>query len=296
MVTVQLEQVTKHYGTHPALNGLNLEVRAGEVLALLGPNGAGKTTAISLMLGLRPPSGGRVRVFGRDPRDRVARARMGAMLQESDLPATLQVGELIEMFSRLYPAPLPRRTVLELADLGAEERRLASGLSGGQRRRLAFALAVCGDPDLIFLDEPTVAMDVTSRQSFWRAVSDFKARGKTVILTTHHLEEADALSDRVVVIDRGRELVQGSPAQIKAQVGGARIRFRSQQVTLSSLQSLPGVTRASLEGDRAELHSSVPEAALARLLADLTDLTELEVARASLEEAFLTVTAAAVRA
>ena len=286
---VVLENVGKRYGSAPALTRLNLQARRGELLALLGPNGAGKTTAISLMLGLLPPSEGQVRIFGRDPRDSAARAHLGAMLQESDLPATLKVRELVELFSSFYARPLPVGRVLELAGLTREANKLSARLSGGQRRRLAFALAICGDPELLFLDEPTTAMDTGSRAAFWEAIEEFKARGKTIILTTHYLEEAERVADRVAVIAEGHLIAEGSPGAIKARVETSRVHFRS-NLGLAQLQALPGVTRVEVDGAGATLHTKTPEALLAHVFGQGVELADLSVSRASLEEAFLSLT------
>ncbi|GGJ24709.1 ABC transporter ATP-binding protein [Deinococcus roseus] len=287
MKAIEVENVKKHFGNVEALKGVTFSAQQGEVVAFLGPNGAGKTTTISIMLGMRAPSSGTVKVFGMNPRIPKARARLGAMLQESDLPATLKVKEAVELFRRLYPRSLPFQQIMDMADLTEIADRLCGNLSGGQRRRLSFALSVCGNPDVLFLDEPTVAMDVQSRAAFWDSVRKFKSEGKTIILTTHHLEEADALSDRVLVIDHGKVIVEGTPRAIKEQVGGTRIRFHG-QVQEQQLQNLPGVTRVNINGVN-EVYTRAPEAALREILQH--DITDLEVSKASLEEAFLNITA-----
>ncbi|WP_034344312.1 ABC transporter ATP-binding protein [Deinococcus misasensis] len=289
MNAIEVVNVKKHFGNVEALKGVGFTASAGEVLAFLGPNGAGKTTTISIMLGMRAPSSGTVKVFGKDPRIPAARARLGAMLQESDLPATLKVKEAVELFRRLYPRPLEAQKVMEMADLLDIKERLCGNLSGGQKRRLSFALSICGNPDVLFLDEPTVAMDVQSRAAFWESVRQFKNEGKTIILTTHHLEEADALSDRVLVIDQGKVIAEGTPRAIKEQVGGTRIRFHG-EVQEQELQSLPGVTRVYINGVN-EVYTHTPEAALRQILQH--DINDLEVSKASLEEAFLNLTARA---
>ena len=287
MKAIEVVNVTKHFGNVEALKGVTFSADQGEVVAFLGPNGAGKTTTISIMLGMRAPTSGTVKVFGLNPRVPHARARLGAMLQESDLPATLKVKEAVELFRRLYPRPLPARQIMDMADLNDIAERLCGNLSGGQRRRLSFGLSVCGNPDVLFLDEPTVAMDVQSRAAFWESVRQFKSQGKTIILTTHHMEEADALSDRVLVIDQGKVIVEGTSKAIKEQVGGTRIRFHG-QVQEAELQTLPGVTRVNINGIN-EVYTRTPEAALREILQH--DITDLEVSRASLEEAFLNITA-----
>ncbi|PYE51086.1 ABC transporter ATP-binding protein [Deinococcus yavapaiensis] len=290
---IELRGVHKRFGTFTALRDLSLTVRRGELLALLGPNGAGKTTAISLMLGLRPPSSGTVRVFGDDPRHGATKVRLGAMLQESDLPGTLRVSELVELFASFYPRPLSTRDVLNVADLAAQAGKLGSTLSGGQKRRLMFALAIVGNPDLVFLDEPTTAMDTQSRAAFWAAIEHMKASGKTIVLTTHYLEEAERAADRVAVIDKGQLVASGTPSEVKASVDAAKVRLRSDLV-LAELRALPFVTRAECD-DRglATLHTRAPEALLAHIVRAGVAFKDLEVTRASLEDAFLSLTAQA---
>ncbi|HWG85689.1 MAG TPA: ABC transporter ATP-binding protein, partial [Deinococcales bacterium] len=257
------------------------------------PNGAGKTTAISLMLGLRRPTSGKALVFGRDPREPANRARLGAMLQESGVPATLKVREIVELASRTYARPLPVAQALEMADLTGKANALCSTLSGGQKQRLYFALSVCGDPDVLFLDEPSVALDVESRRAFWEQVGGFARRGKTIILTTHYLEEADALAERIVVINRGSIVASGTPAEIKARVGGKRLKFRSPEADPHVLKAVPGVQRVSVTNDAADIYTLEPERVLRELYKRDYQFSDLEVAGAGLEEAFVEITAAA---
>jgi len=202
-----------------AVRDVSLTVAPGQTLALLGPNGAGKTTTIRLILGLAAATTGVVRVFGRDPRDAAARVRIGTMLQVAEMPATLTVREHITLFSSYYPAPLDLGEVLRLAALEGLADRRAERLSGGQRQRLAFALAICGDPDLLVLDEPTANLDIESRVALWEQIRVLGARGKSILITTHHLAEADALADRIAFIARGAIVADGTPAEIKARAG-----------------------------------------------------------------------------
>jgi ABC-2 type transport system ATP-binding protein len=211
----QLANVTKRFGATVALDDLTLAIEPGELVALLGPNGAGKTTAVRLLLGLTSPDSGIARVFGADPRDAANRIRTGAMLQVARVPETLRVREHIDLFSSYYPNPLPLGEVIAAAGLEGIERKKFGDLSGGQKQRVLFAIAICGNPDLIALDEPTAGLDVEARRALWTQIRAFVARGKSVLLTTHYLDEADALANRIVVIDKGRIVAEGSPNEIK---------------------------------------------------------------------------------
>ena len=289
MITT-FEQVSKTYGHVTALSDFNLTLRPGELTALLGPNGAGKSTAIGLLLGLSAPSAGRVRVLGADPRQSAVRARIGAMPQESALPGGLTVCEAVTLFASFYPAPLGVDEALALADLGPVAGRRAAQLSGGQKRRLAFALAVVGDPELLLIDEPTTGMDAQSRAAFWEAVTGLRARGRTILLTTHYLEEAERTADRVVVMNGGRVLADDTPQGLRAGVGGAQVSFVS-ALAQAELERLPGVSAVQVgAAGRAELRTSSPEALLAALIGSGTAFSELEVTRATLEEAYLQLT------
>ncbi len=289
-VQVELQGVSKSFGAVRALRDVSFAARQGEVVALLGPNGAGKTTAISIMLGLRAPTTGQARLLGLDPRDLRARSRSGVMLQESGVPMTLTVRELIDLFRGYYPAPLPAARAIEMAGLQEKANARAGALSGGQRQRLYFALAVCGDPEVLFLDEPTAALDVEARREFWAQVRAFVQEGKTIVLTTHYLEEADALADRVVVIDHGRVIADASPAAIKARVAGKKVSFDlDRPLDDAAFAGLP-VQNLQLDARHATLLSPEPEAVLRALFARDAGIHNLEVVGAGLEEAFLTLT------
>src|SRR6187549_1984708 len=223
----ELRRAVKRYGPVTALAGVDFAVRPGEVVALLGPNGAGKTTAVHLLLGLIRPSAGEATLFGLDPKSAEARMRTGVMLQISKVPETLKVREHVDLISSYYPRPLPRQEVMAAAGLTGLEERLFGKLSGGQRQRLLFALALCGDPSLMFLDEPTVGLDVESRRVLWSVIEEKAVQGRSVLLTTHYLEEADALADRIVLIDRGRVIAEGTPAEIKARAANRKVRCRT---------------------------------------------------------------------
>src|SRR5579862_4050460 len=214
-VVAQLKGVSKNYGDVQALRNVSLDVLGGEVVSVLGPNGAGKTTAVKLLLGLAGANAGTVNVFGADPRNPKSRLRTGAMLQVARVPETLRVKEHVDLFSAYYPKPLPLAETLAAAGLKEIANRKFGDLSGGQKQRVLFALAICGDPDLIFLDEPTVGLDVEARRILWEEIRKLVSRGKTVLLTTHYLQEADALADRIVVINKGKIIAEGTPAEIK---------------------------------------------------------------------------------
>jgi ABC-2 type transport system ATP-binding protein len=289
LVVASLAGVNKSYGDIRALRGVNFSVRAGEVVALLGPNGAGKTTAVKLLLGLLQPNSGIARVFGGDPTNPENRMRTGAMLQVGRVPETLRVREHIDLFSSYYPTPMPLAEVLAAAGLEKVADRKFGDLSGGQRQRVLFALAICGDPDLLFLDEPTVGLDVEARRMLWDEIRRMVARGKTVLLTTHYLQEADALADRVAVINQGEIIAQGTPSEIKAETAGKRIRCIT-SLNLSVLRQIPGVTEVKEDREAVEIHTTEVEPVVRELLARDPKLSDLEITSAGLEEAFLALT------
>jgi ABC-2 type transport system ATP-binding protein len=284
-----LAAVNKSYGEVRALRGINFQVRAGEVVALLGPNGAGKTTAVKLLLGLLQPNGGKVRVFGGDPVNPENRMRTGAMLQVGRVPETLRVREHIDLFSSYYVNPLPRGEVLAVTGLEKLSDRKFGELSGGQKQRVLFALAICGNPDLLFLDEPTVGLDVEARRMLWDEIRQLVQRGKTVLLTTHYLQEADALADRVAVINKGEIVTEGTPAEIKAQTAGKKIRCIT-SLSFDVLRRIPGVMEVKHDREAVELHTAQAELAVRELLSRDSQLSGLEVSSAGLEDAFLALT------
>jgi ABC-2 type transport system ATP-binding protein len=289
LVVASLEGVNKNYGSVRALRGVDFRVRAGEIVALLGPNGAGKTTAVKLLLGLLQPNSGRARVFGGDPTNPENRMRTGAMLQVGRVPETLRVREHIDLFSSYYQKPMASADVLAAAGLEKVSDRKFGDLSGGQRQRVLFALAICGDPDLLFLDEPTVGLDVEARRMLWDEIRRMVSRGKTVLLTTHYLQEADALADRVAVIHQGEIIAQGTPAEIKAETAGKRIRCIT-SLSLNTLRQIPGVTEVKEDREAVEIHAVEAESIVRELLARDKGLSGLEVTSPGLEEAFLALT------
>ena len=288
---VSLEHASKRYGPTTVVDDFSFQARPGETVALLGPNGAGKTTSISMMLGLKHMTSGQARIFGQAPASTGARVRTGIMLQESGLPATLKVREIVELFSRFYPQPMSNAEAIEAALLTDRAERRIADLSGGERQRLYFALAIIGAPDLLFLDEPTVGMDVTARGIFWDRIRQMHAEGKTIVLTTHYLEEADALADRIVVMNKGVQVAEGTPAQIKATVMGKIVRFHTPAVEVATLRALPGVEDVTLADHSVELFTRTPEMTVKALLNGPTTVQDLEVRGGSLEDAFIRLTA-----
>ncbi len=281
----RLHRAAKRYGDIVALHETDLALHAGEVVAILGPNGAGKTTTVHLLLGLLRASAGHSELFGADPRRWTARSRIGAMLQTAKVPEVLTVREHLELARAGYPAPAPIAEVVARTGLeGLEDRRFGL-LSGGQQQRLLFALALVGNPDLLFLDEPTVGLDPDARRAFWAVIRDRVAGGAAVVLTTHYLEEAEALADRIVVLAGGRVIADGHRDEIVARARRRRIRARS-HLSLEELRRLPHVVAATAHRDRVELEVADPaEETVRALLALDPRLRELEVERGGLEEA-----------
>jgi ABC-2 type transport system ATP-binding protein len=287
---VELRGARKRFGEVEALQGVDLTISSGELVALLGPNGAGKTTSIALMLGLRQPTAGHARLFELDPNDRRARSRCGVMLQESGTTGVLTVTEIVNLFRAYYPSPLPTARAIALAGLEPRARARIGTLSGGERQRLYFALAVCGDPEALFLDEPTVGMDVEARRGVLASIRALSDAGKTIVLTTHYLEEADQLAHRIIVIDHGVVIADATPREIKARIPSKRVNFSSETaVGAASFSGLP-VQNLEIAGHRVRLLSNEPEAVLRALFERGVAVRDLEVTGADLEEAFLIMT------
>ena len=286
---IDVGSATKTYGGKQAVSDVTVAFQAGKVTALLGENGAGKTTTVSMMLGLVAPTSGTVTVGGDPAGSFAARQRIGAMLQSAELPEQLTVAEHIKLFQTYYPAPMEFDTLVGLLGLTDILDKRYGVLSGGQKRRTQLALAVCGDPEFILLDEPTVGLDVDARHMFWRVIRDLVSAGCGIVLTTHYLEEADALADRILVMAAGEIVADGTPAEIKALAGGKRIELRTdasdaQLMALDSVESLKHV------GDRVQLVSHAAEATLRALFAAGCSVDDISVTRAGLEAAFLNIT------
>jgi len=284
-VVASLHGAHKRYGAQHALTGVDMELHAGQVLALLGPNGAGKTTTIGLLLGLLRADAGQVRLFGRDPQQVAARRGIGVMLQDAALPPTLKAGELLRLAASYYPAPRPLAESAALAGIDDLLDRPYGKLSGGQQRRVQFAIAVCGRPRLLFLDEPTVGLDLPARQRLWAAIRTLAGEGAAVVLTTHYLEEAGHLADRVCVLLRGRIVSDGSVDALRARVATRSIRCVS-TLDAETVAAWPGVRQARRESTQLHVTCDQVEAVVRRLLDADPALSALEVQAAGLDEAF----------
>jgi ABC-2 type transport system ATP-binding protein len=277
-------------GTVRAVRAVDVTIAPGETVALLGPNGAGKTTTIDMVLGLLEPDEGSVTVLGRTPAAAVADGLIGGMLQTGALLRDLSVRELVAMMAALYPRPLDVEEVIELTGLEGIADRRTQKLSGGETQRARFAVALVSNPELLVLDEPTVALDVESRRSFWNAMRAFAARGKTVLFATHYLEEADAYADRVVLMARGRVVADGPPTEVKALVGARTIRATLPNIALDLLERLPGVTHVERHGEAIALTCADSDATIRALLDDYPATRDIEISGAGLEQAFLQLT------
>lgn len=288
---VRLTGLRKHYGDVRAVDGVDLAIAPGEVVALLGPNGAGKSTTVDMMLGLTRPDSGEVSIFGATPAEAVARGAIGAMLQGAALLDDATVGEMVGMVASLHRNPMPVTAALRRAGIEDLANRRGTKLSGGQKQRVRFAIALVSDPDLLVLDEPTAAMDVGSRREFWKSMHAFTNTGRTVLFATHYLEEAEEFADRVVLMRAGRIVADGSVAQVRALASGRTLRAAVPGATVAAVAELPGVTEYEVRGGRIAVSSSDSDATLRALLSRFPDAHDIEITAIGLEGAFLTLTA-----
>jgi ABC-2 type transport system ATP-binding protein len=292
---IELRQLRKTYRTSSgpieAVRGVDITIEPGETVALLGPNGAGKSTTIDMLLGLTPPDGGTVSLFGEDPTHAIARGAVGAMLQSGQLIRDLTVRELLTQIASLYPQPLDLDATLDLVGIENIANQRTQKLSGGQAQRVRFALALLTNPQLLVLDEPTVGMDVESRRAFWGTMRDAASHGKTVLFATHYLEEADEFADRAVLMARGVVVADGPTTEIKAMVGTRTIRATLPDVPAEQFERLGGVTHAERRGGSIALACSDSDIAIRALLAEYPQTSDIEIGGGSLEDAFLELTA-----
>ena len=292
MAAIEAHALHKSYGSVHAVRGMDISIEAGETVALLGPNGAGKSTTIDMLLGLAEPDAGEVSVFGGLPTAAVDSGYVGAMLQTGALIRDLSVRELVQMVASLYPDPMPVEEALELTGMSALAEQRTQKLSGGETQRARFAVAIVANPRLLVLDEPTVAMDVEGRRSFWATMRELAAQGRTVLFATHYLEEADAYADRAILMAHGVVVADGPTNEIKARVGTRTIKATLPGADLQTLRGLPGVSGVERRGEAVVLSCTDSDAAIRALLAAEPDARDIEILAAGLEEAFVELTAA----
>jgi ABC-2 type transport system ATP-binding protein len=286
VILARAVEAGRRYGDVLALDRVTLDVPAGRLVGLLGPNGAGKSTLVNLLTGVRRPTSGRVELCGGDPRDPARRRGLGVTPQETGLPSALRVGEVVDFVRAHFPDPLGRDELLGRFGLADLARRQTGGLSGGQRRRVAVALAFAGQPRIVFLDEPTTGLDVDARRALWDGIREFHAGGGTVVLTSHYLAEVEALAERVVVIGGGRVLADDTVAAVRGLVAVRRVSL----TTGVPLPDLPGVVGAERDGDRTHLLTADADRLVRDLVTQRVAFADLEVRPTSLEEAFLVLT------
>jgi ABC-2 type transport system ATP-binding protein len=302
-LAIEVKGLVKRFGDAVALDGIDLDVRRGECLGLLGPNGAGKTTTVEILQGLQAPTAGEVRVLGMRWETHAAalRARLGVALQETRLVDALTVEEMVALFASFYPRPLAVEQAISLVRLEDKRQARTLTLSGGQKQRLALALALVGDPDILFLDEPTTGLDPQSRRDLWDVVAGLKARGRTVLLTTHYMEEAEVLCERLVFIDRGRVIARGTPAEMIASLGaGHVIELEAHPASvLERLARLEALVGLNQQGARATLRVEHLHRALPEVLREIAEaggeVLHLSTRRPTLDDVFLGLTGHSLR-
>jgi len=287
---IEIQGLRRYYGSVRAVDGVDLTVRRGEVVALLGPNGAGKTTTLDTLLGLSTPDSGRVALFGVAPRAAIAAGRVGAVLQTGELLSGVTVRELLSAMRALQPRPVPLAEVVEAAGVGDILDRRVDKLSGGQAQRVRFGLALVGKPDLLVLDEPTAGLDTAARRAFWTAVRGYAAAGRTVLFSTHYLEEADEVADRIVLIANGTVVADGPTTEIRAVAAARVIRVTLPGVSEDELRVLPGVSTVDIHGASVTLRSAESDTTLRALLTMYPKARDIEVAAAPLADAVLALT------
>ncbi|MFE8695471.1 ABC transporter ATP-binding protein [Cytobacillus sp. FJAT-53684] len=285
---VLINHVTKTFKNKHAVNQVTFSIKKGETVAILGPNGAGKTTTMMMMLGLLEPTSGEVRLFNSHPREKKIRERIGAMLQEVSVIDALKVKEIIQLFRSYYPNPMSFEELVTFTGLSEDDlKRRANKLSGGQKRRLGFALALAGDPDLVFLDEPTVGLDITSRKLFWRTIGELKTRGKTIIFTTHYLQEADDVADRIILFNDGTIVEDGTPSEIKGKLSKQSVSFiAGEEISIYELTQLPNVSDVYKKEDRIYVVTDHTDNTLAALFDRKFKISGIQIEQGRLDEAF----------
>ncbi|MFN2744956.1 MULTISPECIES: ABC transporter ATP-binding protein [Bacillus] len=285
---VSLTNVTKTFRQKTAVDQIDFSIEKGEIVAILGPNGAGKTTTISMMLGLLKPTDGDVRLFHASPQERRVREKIGTMLQEVSVMPGLNAGEIIELVRSYYPKPLPLQTLLRLTGLTDRDLKTrAEKLSGGQKRRLSFALALAGDPELMIFDEPTVGMDITSRNRFWQTIHNLADQGKTIIFSTHYLQEADDAAQRILLFKDGSIVADGTPQEIKANIVRQSVSFMADpEQPLEKLYQHPEIERIYRKNKRIFIETANTDNILALIFEEKIGAYDIQIERGNLEKAF----------
>lgn len=286
---IALRGVRKNFGSVQAVRGIDLDVASGEIVAFLGPNGAGKTSTIDIILGLSQANTGTVAVYGLNPRQAISRGLVSAVLQTGGLLKDLTVAETAEYTASLYTNPRPVAEVLQRAGITAIADRKVGKCSGGEQQRLRFAMSLLSDPELLILDEPTTGMDVEGRRSFWAAIRQDAARGRTVLFATHYLEEADAYADRIILLRHGKVVADGTSAQVKAMAAGRTVRATLADPDQAALLAVPGADSVEVRGETVLVHASDSDS-VARYLLTQTQARDLEITTRALEDAFLALT------
>lgn len=295
---LSLNNVSKQFKDKVAVDQVSFSINKGEVVAILGPNGAGKTTTLLMMLGLLEQTSGDIKLFNENPKTKSVREKIGAMLQEVSVIDALKVSEVIQLFRSYYPKPLGLDELVQITGFQKDElKKRANKLSGGQKRRLAFALALAGNPDLLFFDEPTVGMDITSRKMFWNTVRALKEQGKTIIFTTHYLQEADDIAERILLFHKGSVVADGTPKEIKSRLSKQSVSFQSeQQIPLEELRNLSGVTDVFTKDHRTHVVAENTDLVLAYLFEKKLQISAVQIEQGRLDEAFEQLTEASKEA
>lgn len=285
---INMQNVTKSFGKTTAIDNVSFSIEKGSTVAILGPNGAGKTTAISMMLGLIDPTEGQVQLFNKNPQEKEVREKIGAMLQEVSVIDRLKVKEIIALFRSYYPAPLAMKELITLTGLQNDDlNKWADKLSGGQKRRVGFALALAGNPNLVFFDEPTVGLDITARRLFWEKIDTLKASGKTIIFTTHYLQEADDVAERIILFHHGRIVADGKPNDIKRKLVRRSVSFRTDDKdAMRKLQHLPNVIECYEKDNRHHVVTDDTDIVLAAIFRQHIDAKDIWMEQGRLDEAF----------
>lgn len=284
---ISLKNITKQFKDKIAVNNISFSIKKGEVVAILGPNGAGKSTTMLMMLGLLEATNGDINVLGQSPKEKKVRERIGAMLQEVSVIDALKVKEVIQLFRSYYPDPLDFEELVTFTGLKQEDlKKRADKLSGGQKRRLGFALALAGNPDILFFDEPTVGMDISSRKRFWETVQTLKERGKTIIFSTHYLQEADDVAERILLFKDGEIVADGTPKEIKSKLSKQSVSFIIEDFAPDHFYNLPGVTEVFRKNNRVFVVTEQTDDVLAYLFAGQLNVNGIQVEQGRLDEAF----------